>query len=58
MTYLLGSFLAVMCVFAGEWLLRTGVQFQLNGLRKGISLQVIGGLVMIGLPLLVALLIN
>lgn len=53
-----GSLWAIGCVLAGEWILRRGVAFQLQGVRKGIWLQMLAAFVTIGLPVLMAVLIK
>lgn len=53
-----GFFWAVGCVLAGEWVLRKGVALQLQGIRRGIWLQLLAAFVTIGLPVLMALLIK
>ncbi|TCS71080.1 hypothetical protein [Effusibacillus lacus] len=58
MRYIFVFLWAVGCVLAGEGILRKGIVFQLQGIRRGIWLQVLAAFISLGLPILAALLIE
>jgi hypothetical protein len=46
---------SIFCIMLGDWLLRKGVAFQNQGIAKrGVWLQILGAIVTLGLPILVA----
>lgn len=50
---------AIICVIAGDWVLRKGVAFQLKGIRRrGIWLQILAAVITIGLPILAAFVVK
>jgi len=54
MTFLLVSLWSVVCTVVGERFLRKGIAYQLQGIPRGIRLQILAVIITFGLPILVA----
>ncbi|MFC4766824.1 hypothetical protein [Effusibacillus consociatus] len=58
MRFVLVSLWGVVCVLAGDWILRKGIEFQQQGIRRGVWIQILAAIVTIGLPILVAFIVK
>jgi hypothetical protein len=58
MKLILVTIWAIACFLVGDWLLRKGLTYQFQGVRRGILIQILAAIVTLGLPILVAFIVK